>query len=302
MFTEERQAQILSIVNDKKSVSVHELSQTLFVSDATIRRDLTAMEKAGLIKRSHGGAVLFESTNDESSILIREQENIREKKMIAELAMEFVRSNYTIFMDSSSTTGTVIPLLKQYKYLSVVTNGLKNAILLSQRTNAKIYMTSGVINNQSNSIVGSDTIAYLNRLHADLVLFSCSGITLESGITDASFEQSNLKQVMIKNSKIKVLLCDSSKFDNTYLCRTCGFEDIDYIITNKRPDQAYLRAAEAAECAIIYPHDEPEELLEDQGEQTTFQSLAELAEMLKDTPDDLADTEESAFEEEDTEV
>ncbi|MGI5958204.1 MAG: DeoR/GlpR family DNA-binding transcription regulator [Massiliimalia sp.] len=302
MFTEERQAQILSIVNDKKSVSVHELSQTLFVSDATIRRDLTAMEKAGLIKRSHGGAVLFESTNDESSILIREQENIREKKMIAELAMEFVRSNYTIFMDSSSTTGTVIPLLKQYKYLSVVTNGLKNAILLSQRTNAKIYMTSGVINNQSNSIVGSDTIAYLNRLHADLVLFSCSGITLESGITDASFEQSNLKQVMIKNSKIKVLLCDSSKFDNTYLCRTCGFEDIDYIITNKRPDQAYLRAAEAAECTIIYPHDEPEELLEDQGEQTTFQSLAELAEMLKDTPDDLADTEESDFEEEDTEV
>lgn len=291
MFTEERQAQILSIVNDKKSVSVHELSQTLFVSDATIRRDLTAMEKAGLIKRSHGGAVLFESTNDESSILIREQENIREKKIIAELAMEFVRSNYTIFMDSSSTVGTVIPLLKQYKYLSVVTNGLKNAILLSQRTNAKIYMTSGVINNQSNSIVGSDTIAYLSRLHADLVLFSCSGITLESGITDASFEQSNLKQAMIKNSKLKVLLCDSSKFDSTYLCRTCGFEDLDYIITNKRPEDSYLRAAEIAGCTIVYPCSEQEEILEDQGEQTTFESLAELAKAFE-SGQDLAAAEE----------
>lgn len=253
MFTEERQAQILSIVNDKKSVSVHELSEFLFVSPATIRRDLTTMEKAGLIKRSHGGAVLFESTNDESSILIREQENIREKKVISEMVIDFIRSNFTIFMDSSSTVGTVIPLLKQYKYLSVITNGLKNAILLSQRTNAKIYMASGVVNNQSNSIVGSDTIAYISRLHADLALFSCSGITLENGVTDASFEQSNLKQIMIKNSKLRILLCDSSKFDSTYLCHTCGFEEIDYILTNKKPDDCYLEEVSKYKCKILYP-------------------------------------------------
>lgn len=74
MLSIERHEQILQILMEKKSVTVGELSKTMFVSDATIRRDLSQMEKEGLIKRSHGGAVLFESTNDETSILMREQE------------------------------------------------------------------------------------------------------------------------------------------------------------------------------------------------------------------------------------
>lgn len=80
MLSIERHEQILQILMEKKSVTVGELSKTMFVSDATIRRDLSQMEKEGLIKRSHGGAVLFESTNDETSILMREQENIKQKK------------------------------------------------------------------------------------------------------------------------------------------------------------------------------------------------------------------------------
>lgn len=79
MLSIERHEQILQILMEKKSVTVGELSKTMFVSDATIRRDLSQMEKEGLIKRSHGGAVLFESTNDETSILMREQENIKQK-------------------------------------------------------------------------------------------------------------------------------------------------------------------------------------------------------------------------------
>ena len=95
MLSIERHEQILQILMEKKSVTVGELSKTMFVSDATIRRDLSQMEKEGLIKRSHGGAVLFESTNDETSILMREQENNKQKKIIAEIALKFIKNHDT---------------------------------------------------------------------------------------------------------------------------------------------------------------------------------------------------------------
>jgi len=126
MLSIERHEQILQILMEKKSVTVGELSKTMFVSDATIRRDLSQMEKEGLIKRSHGGAVLFESTNDETSILMREQENIKQKKVIAEIALKFIKNHDTLLVDSSSTAGMVIPLLKNFKFISVITNGIKN--------------------------------------------------------------------------------------------------------------------------------------------------------------------------------
>ncbi|MDF2567761.1 MAG: glpR [Oscillospiraceae bacterium] len=253
MLSEKRHQQIYDIVNDKKSVTVHELSQSLFVSEATIRRDLSTMEKLGFIRRSHGGAVIFESINDESSILIREQENVPQKKAIAEIASEHIKPHHTIFMDSSSTTGMIIPFLKRYKFLTVITNGLKNALLLSDKTTAKIYMPSGIVSNQSNSILGGDTLDYFSNMNADIALISCSGINIENGITDASFEQSSLKKQMLKKAQVKILLCDSSKFYKTYMCETCDFDSLDYVITDKRPDDIFEKKAQDQGCKIIYP-------------------------------------------------
>lgn len=251
MFVEERHNQILNIINSKKSITVQELSKVLYVSAATIRRDLARMEKTGVIKRSHGGAVLFESSNTESAIAVRELENTKEKKQIAELALSFIHSNSVIFMDSSSTAGMIIPFLSQFKYLTVITNGLKNALLLSEKTDAKIHMPGGIVSTRSNSVVGSDTIQYILNMNAELAIFSCSGINHNNGITDASFEQSNLKRALIKNAKVRVLLCDSSKFSMTYMCRTCGFEDLDYILTDKQPQAEYIKAASAHGCEIL---------------------------------------------------
>lgn len=253
MFEEERHNKILNIINIKKSVKVHELSEALYVSNATVRRDLAKMEKAGVIKRSHGGAVLFDSSNAESAISVRELENIKEKKKIAELAISFISSNSVIFMDSSSTAGMVIPYLSQFKYLTVITNGLKNALLLSEKTEAKIYMPGGVVSTRSNSLLGSDTLDYLSNLNAGLAIFSCSGLTPNNGITDASFEQSKLKRALIRNSKVRVLLCDSSKFGGIYMCRTCGFEELDYVLTDKKPQAEFTEAAAKHSCEILWP-------------------------------------------------
>lgn len=253
MFAIERQNEIFALLKEKKSVSVAELAKELFVSPATIRRDLSLMEKSGLVRRSHGGAVLTGGSSDETSILLREQENVPEKKEIASVALRFVKNNSTIYIDSSSTVGKIIPLLSRFNCISTVTNGLKNALLLSEKTNARIYVACGIIQSQSNSILGADTIEYCSGIHADVAFMSCNGFDLVNGMTEASIEQAKVKQTMIRNSALRVLMVDSSKFGKTYMAKTGTLSDVDYLITDTLPSPEYLEEAERCGCKVLIP-------------------------------------------------
>lgn len=253
MLSLERQEEILEILNTNKSATVEELASELFVSGATIRRDLRAMEKQGLIKRSHGGAMPFKSSAEESAFALREQENIVAKKSIASLATKLIKNGDSVFLDSSSTTGMVIPLLNNFQYLSVTTTGIRNALLLSQTNNVKIYIAGGQIQNHSNSIIGTDTIDYISRIHADISLVSCSGLDLHNGFTDSSIEQAKLKQQMRRNSNIVAVLCDSTKFNKTFLCTDFHFDEIDYLITDKTPPIEYVEKIAETKCKILTP-------------------------------------------------
>lgn len=256
MLTLERQNEIMDILNRKKSATVEELAAELFVSGATVRRDLRAMEERGLIKRSHGGAIPYKSSAEESAFAIREQENTQAKRTIARLAVKLLKNGDSLFIDSSSTTGYIIPLLDGFKYLSVTTTGLRNALLLSQTDKIKIYIAGGEIQNHSNSIAGTDTMDYISRIHADLAIVSCTGLSLENGITDASIEQAKLKQRMRNNSDKLAVLCDSTKFDKTFLCKDFDFSQIDYLITEKMPAKRYTEAISKTKCKIITPENE----------------------------------------------
>ena len=253
MLTLERQEEILDILNKNKSATVDELASELFVSGATIRRDLRAMEKQGLIIRSHGGAMPFKSSAEESAFAIREQENTNAKRTIANLAVRLIKNGDSVFLDSSSTVGLIIPLFNNFNYLSVITTGLRNALLLSQTNNVKIYITGGQIQNHSNSIIGTDTMDYISRIHANITIISCTGIDLENGVTDSSIEQAKLKQQMRKNSEKVAVLCDSTKFGKTFLCKDFDFNEIDYLITEKLPPAEYLEKIASTKCKLITP-------------------------------------------------
>ncbi|MBE5734680.1 MAG: DeoR/GlpR transcriptional regulator [Clostridiales bacterium] len=253
MLSLERQEEILEILNRNKSATVEELASELYVSGATIRRDLRSMEKQGLIKRSHGGAMPFKSSAEESAFAIREQENTSAKRAMANLAVKLIKNGDSVFLDSSTTVGVTIPLFNNFNYLSVTTTGLRNALLLSQTNNIKIYIAGGLIQNHSNSITGTDTMDYISRIHADISLISCSGLDLVNGFTDASIEQAKLKQQMRKNSTKVAMLCDSTKFNKTFLCTDFHFDDIDYLITEKTPPIEYVEKIATTKCKLITP-------------------------------------------------
>ncbi len=253
MLSLERQTEILDILNKNKSATVDELASELFVSGATIRRDLRTMEKQGLIKRSHGGAMPFKSNAEETAFAIREQVNINGKRTIANLAIRLIKNGDSVFVDSSTTVGMLIPLFNNFNYLSVITTGLRNAILLSQTNTVKIYITGGQILNHSNSIIGTDTLDYISRIHANFTFVSCSGVDVNNGFTDASIEQARLKQQMRKNSDKIAMLCDSTKIGKIFLCKDFDFDELDYFITDKLPPAEFIEKLSKTKCKLLTP-------------------------------------------------
>ncbi len=253
MLTTERQLEILSILNKKKAVTVSQLCAALYVSAATIRRDLVQLERAGLLRRSHGGAILVEGGNRELSVLTRSREHVQAKNRIAQLAALYIKNGNTLFLDSSSSVACIIPYLAAFREISVITNGLHCALSLSETTNCHVYLPAGQVISRTNSLVGSETLESILHFNADVAVVSCSGISQIGGITEASVEQSRIKQAMLRQAKTKILLCDNSKFNQIYFSRTCGVEDFDYLICEEDPGAAWRAYLAPLPCELVFP-------------------------------------------------
>lgn len=250
MLINERHQQILELIKARKFVSTRVIIAQLHISEATARRDLTFMEKNGLIKRTHGGAMLTESPTSESSIIVRKEYLVKEKRMIASKCLDYIKDGHSYFFDSSSTVSHLIGFLSNYDELLVITNGINNAMLLSAK-NIKTYLTAGFVSITTNSTLGTDGIDLIDSFNCDAFLFSCSGLSLNGGITEANVDQQRIKSRMIKNSAIHILLVDHTKFDKIYVSKTCNFSEIDIVITDKKPPAQYIEAFEKYRIQLI---------------------------------------------------
>ena len=130
MANQARQKQIMDFLTVYGTVSVHRLSQELYASEATIRRDLEALSRQGKLRRIFGGAVLAELLNKEVPLQMREQEHPHAKRQIAAKAVQMVSDGDTIFLDASSTVSHLVPLLAEYQDLTVITNGPQTSLAL----------------------------------------------------------------------------------------------------------------------------------------------------------------------------
>lgn len=251
MLNNERKHKILELLQKNKSVSNKDLLKVLFVSEATLRRDLTKMEQQGYLQRTHGGAILLESLTVESPLMFRTQAQIKEKKRIAQKALDLMKSNTSYFFDSSSTVGQLIPLLNALNNLTIITNGLSNAQLVSTKTSStKLFIAPGEVAYKTSSILGVKTIEFINQFNCNTFIFSCSGISL-FGVSEANHKQSLIKKSMLDKSKVHILLADHTKFDKIYLSQTCSFDEIDYLITDRMPAQEYIDLFEHTNTKLI---------------------------------------------------
>lgn len=237
----EREEKILNALLEKESMSVQELSAKLYVSQPTLRRDLIKLEQMGKIVRTHGGAQLLTKPADEKiPFYLREQEQNDAKTQMALRAVEFIRDGDIIMLDGSTSAHTIIPLLRQFNNLIVITNSAKSAFLLGNMGIQNIC-TGGRMIPRSLCYIGEDAERTVSNYNADILFFSCRGLSAEGQLTDTSVEENGLRRCMLRQSAKRILLCDSSKLGNVYLNNLCHLSEVDEMICEE-PVPRQLRA------------------------------------------------------------
>lgn len=229
----EREEKILNALLEKESMTTRELSAKLFVSVPTLRRDLIKLEQMGRIIRTHGGAQLLRRSADEKiPLFLREQEQNEAKYIMARKAVESVRDGDIIMLDGSTSAYHVIPLLSDFNNLIVITSSAKSSFLLGQMGISNIC-TGGRMITRSLSYIGEDAENTVRNYNADIVFFSCRGLSMDGRLTDNSVEENSLRRIMLRQAKKKIFLCDSSKVGKVYLNSLCHMSEVDEIICEK---------------------------------------------------------------------
>lgn len=240
MFGIERFDQIIEMLGDDRAVSVREMSQRLYVSEATIRRDLEALEKRGMLKRIYGGAVLMRQTNRDVPLYMRESEQAEAKNIIGRKAAALVKENDVLFIDASSTAYHVVRHLPAQSNLVVITSGLKAAMALGER-HIKTMCTGGTMIDNSYSFIGGHAESLIEKVSVDIMFFSCRGVSTDGLMTDTSVEETQLRQKMFRHAKRKVFLCASSKIGREFFYRQGHIEEMDDVICEAELPEAWQR-------------------------------------------------------------
>ncbi len=234
MSLTERQNEILRTLKENKSAVVSELAQKLYVSEATIRRDLAEMKSMGLIERSHGGALLPENA-EEISIFFRMEKNADEKERAATKALPHIPPFKTVFIDSSSTALALAERI-DLNYKTVVTNNLQTAIQLSKKPNINLILLGGNVHFNTNSTTGSWTAKQLEDFAFDLLISSCAAVIGDS-VFERSLDQKEIKRAAFQRCKKRILVIDHTKFSAHGTYRLCPLSDYDFVATDVPPPE-----------------------------------------------------------------
>jgi DeoR/GlpR family transcriptional regulator of sugar metabolism len=234
LTTYERRQSLLDLLRKQPVLSVPELSATLNVSEGTVRNDLNALELQGLLTRVHGGAVLKQQVQFQNNSFIKRcQQNAAAKLAIAREAAALVSDDSSILLDASSSAFYFAQALSKHQRLRVMTNGFDAARELAQNTTNTVILIGGNVNNGSSSVTGLLSEHIIEELHIQKAFLSCSGFSLERGMTEVHLAEAQLKRKVIESSQELFALVDSSKFGMEDLTSFARPEKISRLFTDQ---------------------------------------------------------------------
>ena len=246
MKTGPRRQQILNLLEETGSLDVGDLADRFAVSVVTIRKDLDDLEREGLLQRTFGGAVFSHRSRFNRSFLERASQHLPEKLAIAAAALEYIKDGDTIILDAGTTTLALAQVLKTHvKSVFIITCSVPVALEVSS-AGYDILLLGGMVRNKSLALLGRETLWMLDRYRADKAFLGSSGFTIEKGHTTPNPEDAQVKEAIMRVSREKYVLVDSSKFGDQCLTRFANLRDIDLTITDSRLPKAKIKALEAA--------------------------------------------------------
>ncbi|MEN8121892.1 MAG: DeoR/GlpR family DNA-binding transcription regulator [Bacteroidota bacterium] len=237
LLLDDRKLSILELIAGNESVSVKELSRLLKVSEATIRTDLSVLEKNGKIVRYHGGARLIENRyKQEFTYQTRKNLNFQQKKEIGEVAANMVEPNDSILLDASTTSLAMAQALRNKENLrdiTVIPLGIWTAIEFLGYDNYNILLPGGYLRHASASLTGLPTNDFFDGLIVQKAFMGAWGISVEQGFTDSHLVEVELKKTILKKAKEVIIMVDGSKFNQSGLASYASIDKISQIITDK---------------------------------------------------------------------
>ena len=214
MLTEQRYQIILDLLKEKKSVTATELKEILDTSESTVRRDITALHKAGKLIKVFGGAVALEDEGTvsayEPTVEQKSELYVKEKRKIAQYAAELIEEEDFIYLDAGTTTGYMIDVLG-YTNAVFVTNAVSHAQRLAAK-GIKVFLIGGELKSSTEAVIGAQAMKNLQEYHFTKGFFGANGITKAEGFTTPDANEALVKQTAIERCKNRYILADHSKF------------------------------------------------------------------------------------------
>jgi len=246
-----RHKAILSAVEVQGTVRVSELAKQLSVTEMTIRRDLSLLERQGLLKRVHGGGISARGRSYEPTLQLRKTVHLTEKQRIARSAYNLVKEGDFIALDVGSTTYELACRLVDRQNLSVITPSLLIANVLVNLPGLRLILPGGIVRPGETSMIGELSHRAFEMFHVDRLFLGVGGIDSQAGLTEYNWDDTLIKQAMLKTAKQVVALADSSKFERIATVKIAPLESLDVLVTDQEPPSTLLDALHKAGVSII---------------------------------------------------
>ncbi len=242
IFQEERREQILEILEKENRLLISDLTKKFKTTPATIRKDLTLLEKKGLLKRTHGGAIKNKSKSLFRGLALKEKEKLflDEKIRIAKEAAKLISEGDQIILDSGSTTEMLAKEIKYFKGITVITNAINIATELMQ-SDIEVILLGGMLIKESSALVGPITEDALQKISVNKFFQGVDGIDLKVGLTTPNMIEAKTNRMMMNVASERILLVDSSKFGRKSLSVIAKVNELDKIITTKKLSKKELK-------------------------------------------------------------
>ncbi len=231
MFLQERQQRILEFLSSSNRATVAELSHLFKVGEATIRRDLSDLQAKGLVRRTHGGAILTYNANEETALQERATQNKEEKGRIAAAVAQLIHSGETLMIDGGSTTLQIARHLRAKSDIGVITNSLAIANVLCEGS-CRTILTGGELQPMTHVMIGPMAEYTLRQFRADWVILGMSGMLPQEGLFTVNSYEAELKRTMMRCGKEVVIAMDSSKIGRVTFSFVAELSGIDMLVTD----------------------------------------------------------------------
>lgn len=255
-----RRQKVAAIVAKDGEATFAELAESFGVSEMTIRRDLEALELAGLVRRVRGGAIPVVGRSHEPPIVERRNAAVQAKRAIGKAAASLLEDGETAILDVGTTTLECARALSGFRRLTVVTASLLVAQELSNAVGIRTLLTGGVLRPGEMSLIGPRAEDSFSDLNCDTVFLGVGGIDIEPGLTEYNLDDARVKQAALQAARRCVVLADESKFGRITFATIAPLSRVDVLVTDASPDHPMVAQVAEAGVEVIHAEIDPQEV------------------------------------------